>query len=264
MHAKNAIERDNPLFTELWRKPQTNDFSKKYFILLQKDRLQLTAVYCNRRGCVRTTPQKPVFSLLNMQDFGIQIEMTGHNRTATSRLKEFCTWLCVCVVKCSWRKKLSWGTLRRPTAMTTWKPRPRESTRSTREWTRNCYSLLSPCSVSAVTLISCTHRMTQDVRVLVSSHACMNWTFSLTFLILSLSSSSFFPIILKQFFLPFTFQRLSSKIPVHFVKEMGIYWRILLPHIWDRFQSVYSIRWKRPDGYMWSGERLKERQVTSR
>ena len=34
-------------------------------------------------------------------------------------------------------------------------------------------SLLSPCSVSAVTLILCTHRTAQDVRVFVSSHPCM-------------------------------------------------------------------------------------------
>ena len=30
-------------------------------ILLQMDRLQLTAVYCNRRGCVNTTPQITYF-----------------------------------------------------------------------------------------------------------------------------------------------------------------------------------------------------------
>ena len=29
------------------------------FTLLQLDRLQLTAVYCNRRGCVNTAPQMP-------------------------------------------------------------------------------------------------------------------------------------------------------------------------------------------------------------
>ena len=31
------------------------------FTLLQMDRLQLTAVYCNRRGCVNTTPQMTCF-----------------------------------------------------------------------------------------------------------------------------------------------------------------------------------------------------------
>ena len=72
-----------------------------------------------------------------MQEFGIQIEwtMTGHNRTTTFRRKELCAWCCVCVVKRSWRIKPSCLTLRRPTSMTTWKPRSRESTRST-TWTR--------------------------------------------------------------------------------------------------------------------------------
>ena len=36
-----------------------------------------------------------------MQEFGIQIEltMTGHNRTTTSRRKELCTWYCVLTYK---------------------------------------------------------------------------------------------------------------------------------------------------------------------
>ena len=44
------IERGNPLSTDLWVKPQTNDFHEFILFLLQIDRLQLTAVYCNRRG----------------------------------------------------------------------------------------------------------------------------------------------------------------------------------------------------------------------
>ena len=46
------IERVNPLSTDLWRKPQTNGFHEfilLFSILLQIDRLQLTAVCCNRR-----------------------------------------------------------------------------------------------------------------------------------------------------------------------------------------------------------------------
>ena len=53
-------ERGNPLFTELWRKPQTC-FSRIHSILLQIDRLQLTAVYCNRWCGVKTTLQKTRF-----------------------------------------------------------------------------------------------------------------------------------------------------------------------------------------------------------
>ena len=137
----------------------------------------------------------------NMQEFGIQIEwtMTGQSRTTTSRRKELYTWYCVCVVKCSWRIKPSRWTMRRPTSMTTWKPRSRENqheahTTWTRECARSCYSLLSPCSVFAVALIPCTYRMTQDVRVFVSSHPCMKWAFSLTSLTSpSPSSSSLIP-----------------------------------------------------------------------
>ena len=42
-------ERGDPLFIVLWRKPPKMA-SRHQFILLQMDRLQLTAVYCNRRG----------------------------------------------------------------------------------------------------------------------------------------------------------------------------------------------------------------------
>ena len=44
-----AIERGNSLFTELWRKTSDERLSRIHPILLQMDRLQLTAVYCNRR-----------------------------------------------------------------------------------------------------------------------------------------------------------------------------------------------------------------------
>ena len=152
--------------------------------------------------------------------------MTGHNQTTTSRRKELCTWCCVCVMKCSWRMKSSCWTLKRPTPMTTWKPRSREtSTRST-TWTRecacSCYSLLSPCSVFAIKLIPYTHRMAQDVWVFVSSHPCMKWAFSLTSLIPSSpsTSSSHSSSSSSSSFYPSTSPRLSSKFPLHFVKKM--------------------------------------------
>ena len=122
---------------------------------------------------VRQHLKTPVFAMWKIQEFGIQIEwtMTGHNRTTTPRRKELCTFYCVCVVKCSWRVKPSRWTLRRPTPLTTWKPRSREtSTRSTtwtRECARSCHSLRSPCSVLSHS--SRTHRMDQDVWVFVSS-----------------------------------------------------------------------------------------------
>ena len=52
---------------------------------------------------VETTSQKSCFrDEKSLREFGMQIEltMTGHNRTATSSSQKFCTWYCVCVVKC--------------------------------------------------------------------------------------------------------------------------------------------------------------------
>ena len=126
--------------------------------------------------------------------FQYELTMTGQSRTTTSRRKEVCTWNCVCVVKLSWRIKPSCWTVRRPTPMTAWKPRSTQSTWNPTMtwhtwWTRECargVSLLSPCSVSAVTLMSCTHRMAQDVSVFVSSHPCMKWAFLLTFFFVTL------------------------------------------------------------------------------
>ena len=70
---------------------------------------------------------------------------------------------------------------------------------------------------------SCTHRMAQDVREFVSSHPCMKWAFSLTFLISSSpsSSSSHSSSTSSSSFYPSTSLRLSSKSPVYFAKEMG-------------------------------------------
>ena len=103
---------------------------------------------------VKTTPQKTHFAMWNMQEFGIQIEltMTGHNWTATSRKTELCIWYCICMVKCSWWMKPYCWTLRRPTPMTTWKPRSRETTRST-TWTRE----RARCVAVFVVLVLCCH-----------------------------------------------------------------------------------------------------------
>ena len=52
MHAKVYHRTGNPLSTDLWVKPQANGFHEfilLFSILLQLDRLQLTAVYCDRR-----------------------------------------------------------------------------------------------------------------------------------------------------------------------------------------------------------------------
>ena len=159
----------------------------------------------------------------NMQEFGIQIEstMTGHSRTTTSTRKELCTWCYVCVVNWSWRIKPSCWTLRRPTPMTTWKPRSRETTRSTTwnstvTWTRE----RARCVAVFVVLVLCCH-----THLLHTSHGsrcssvclfhsipwsspCMHDVSVLSdFLDLFIIFTSLlsFLIILNQFLLPFNF-----------------------------------------------------------
>ena len=169
--------------------------------------------------CEDNTSKRPVFEMWNMQEFGIQIEwtMTGQSRTTTSRRKELCTWNRVCVVKWSWREKPSCWTVRRPTNdnvktniqrnINTKRMKPsNDVTLGEHVNVRVVVGLLSLCSVSAVTLIPCTHRLAQDVRVFVSSHPCMKWASSD---FLDLFITFIFPLSflnnLKQFLLPFNF-----------------------------------------------------------
>ena len=61
MHAKVYDRTEEPVVFDLWVKPQTNGFHEfilLFSILLQIDRLQLTAVCCNGREVV-----KALFSL---------------------------------------------------------------------------------------------------------------------------------------------------------------------------------------------------------
>ena len=165
--------------------------------------------------CKETTSKDPFSGCETCKNLVLQFELTktGESRTTTSRRKELCTWNCVCVVKWSWRLKPSRWTVRRPTPMTTWKPRSTQSTWNPTMtwhtwWTRECarsFGLLSPCSVLAVTLIPCTHRLAQDVRVFVSSHPCMKWAFPMTSSFITFIFLLWFLINLKQFLLPFNF-----------------------------------------------------------
>ena len=71
------IERGNPLSTDLWVKPQTNGFHEfilLFSILLQIDRLQLTAVCCNRRGCKDNTSKDPFSQCEQLQGIHIQVK----------------------------------------------------------------------------------------------------------------------------------------------------------------------------------------------
>ena len=135
-------------------------------------------------------------------------------------------------------------TVRRPTPMTTWQPRSRvTSTQSTWNptttwhtwWTREharSVSFLSSCSVWVVTLILCTHRVAQDVRVFVSFHPCMKWA--------SLSSTWNSPSTSTSFshssstssssWYTSTSTRSSGKIPCALRQGDGVNWRVLLQH----------------------------------
>ena len=62
LRAKRHDRTGWPIVRRLWMKPQTCDFHNFSF-LSQLDRLQLTAVCCNRREVVKTTPHKTIFAV---------------------------------------------------------------------------------------------------------------------------------------------------------------------------------------------------------
>ena len=99
--AKACDRSGQPVVYRTLAKTADEWLSRIHFILLQLDRLLLTAVYCNRREVQRQHLKDPFSRCEICKNFGIQIEltMTGQSRTTTSRSKELCTWNCVCVVK---------------------------------------------------------------------------------------------------------------------------------------------------------------------
>ena len=77
---------------DLWVKPQTNgihEFILLFSILLQIDRLQLTAVYCNRREVQDDTSKDPFSqceNLLNLQGIHIQVKSEYVETLTTSEV----------------------------------------------------------------------------------------------------------------------------------------------------------------------------------
>ena len=61
--AKACDRSVKPVVYRTLAKTSDDWLSRIHFILLQLDRLQLTAVYCNRRVCKYTTSKKPVFAV---------------------------------------------------------------------------------------------------------------------------------------------------------------------------------------------------------
>ena len=86
---------------------QKETVANRRFIVYTMDLLSIPE-YVIKKGrlpghrCKDNTSKDP-FSRCEMQEFGIQIEltMTGHTRTTTSRRRELCTCYYACVVKCS-------------------------------------------------------------------------------------------------------------------------------------------------------------------
>ena len=97
---------------------KTPGLSRIHSILLQIDRLQPTAVFCNRRRVQGQHLKGHVFAMCNMQELWLQSEltMTRQSRTTTSRRK-------LGIAYAWWSR-----TMRRPTPMTTWKTRSTQST----------------------------------------------------------------------------------------------------------------------------------------
>ena len=74
--------------------------SRIQFILLQIDRLQLTSVYCNRRGGVKTTPQMTRFRDVQQAIiYGYSLNWRWQDKNGLQHQEEEKTWNYVCVVK---------------------------------------------------------------------------------------------------------------------------------------------------------------------
>ena len=83
MHAKVYERTERPVVYRSLTKTSDEWLSRIHSILLQKDYLQRTAVYCNRRGVQRQHFKRPVFAMWNMQESGIQIEWRSITATGT-------------------------------------------------------------------------------------------------------------------------------------------------------------------------------------
>ena len=90
MQAKACERSGQPVVYSILAKISDEWLSRIPSILVQKYRLQLTAVYCNRRGSVRTTPQKTRFRSVNnykeLQEIHIQVKSQYMGRLTTTEL----------------------------------------------------------------------------------------------------------------------------------------------------------------------------------
>ena len=91
MHAKRYDRTVKPVVFRLWIKPQTNGFTKLFLlfsVLLPLDRLQLTAVYCNRRGVQRQHLKRPVCSVNLFKEFAYRSKIEFMVTVATIKIDD--------------------------------------------------------------------------------------------------------------------------------------------------------------------------------
>ena len=161
-----------------------------------------------------------------MQELWLQskLTMTGQSRTTTSRRK-------LGIAYAWWNR-----TVRRPTPMTTWKPRSTQCTWDSTLDVMNTWMCAQCCksfSVLGRHHSLHTHLVAQDVRVFVSSHPCMKWAFTLR------------PWTLHSIQLPLLIPHQSQAVlaalqlprgqvvrsPVLLRQGDGVNWRVLLQHM---------------------------------
>ena len=76
IHAKRHDRTGRPVVCRLWIRPQTCDFHIFFFILLQLDRLQLTAVCCNRWWVCKENTWQDHFRSVNLyKEFAYRLEI---------------------------------------------------------------------------------------------------------------------------------------------------------------------------------------------
>ena len=200
MHAKVYDRTVQPVVYRSSAKPQTNGFHEfilLFSILLQIDRVQLTAVYCNRRGVQRQHTKKDPFSQCEqIQEIHMQVKSEYVGTLTTTELMTRMRSTTTC---------LTWTQ--------TWSMWTRTSTTlETRECFFDCSSVVSlKCRPR---LISCTSHLwlkAQDSRSCLIQHvSCSRWvTLSST----SPSTSNFL------LFIIFSTPALPSALHVPWVQE---------------------------------------------
>ena len=157
MHAKIHDRTGQPVLFDLWVKPQTSGFHEfilLFSILLQTDRLQLTAVYCDRRVCKDNTSKDPFSQCEELQGIHIQLknEYVGMTQCRTTSTK-------TCLM---WPQTWIMCTLTRTTTEDSWVPFVRSSVMSL----LSCYCCYCFLCQS---MISCAHTVAQICALFVSS-----------------------------------------------------------------------------------------------